>query len=139
MLSSKWENLSRCSTKLIHLCKKLPLALDCRQSKYSLLIFNIYIYIFFNLGHGFCGSFSMLFPEAPVYCDKGILKWFLLHCTSIRMSSKSVSSFQTGDINIFVLRGVFSSGYFRLKSPFLTKKISAVKSEANFSREAIKV
>ena len=30
-----WENLSRCSTKLISVCKKLPLALDCQQSKYS--------------------------------------------------------------------------------------------------------
>ena len=37
------------------------------------------------------------------------------------MSSKSVSQifkvlFQTGDINIFVLRGVFFSRYVRLKS-----------------------
>ena len=24
----KWENLSRCSTKVIHVCKKIPFALD---------------------------------------------------------------------------------------------------------------
>ena len=35
MLPSKSENSSRCSTKLIHVCKKLLLALDCRQNKYS--------------------------------------------------------------------------------------------------------
>ena len=35
MLPSKSENLSCCSTKLIHVCKKLPLALSCRKSKYS--------------------------------------------------------------------------------------------------------
>ena len=35
MLPSKCENLSHCSTKLIHISKKLPLQLDCRQSKYS--------------------------------------------------------------------------------------------------------
>ena len=39
------------------------------------------------------------------------------------MSSKSVSQifkilFQTGDINIFVLRGVFLSRYVQLKSSF---------------------
>ena len=34
MLPSKWENLSRC-TKLIHVYKKLPVAMDCGQSKYS--------------------------------------------------------------------------------------------------------
>ena len=39
------------------------------------------------------------------------------------MSTKSVSQifkilFQTGDINIFVLRGVFFSGYVKLKSSF---------------------
>ena len=39
------------------------------------------------------------------------------------MSSKNVSqifkiTFQTGDINIFVLRGVFFSGYVQLKISF---------------------
>ena len=47
--------------------------------------------------------------------------------TSIYMSSKSVSQifkilFQTGDINIFVLRCVFSSRYVRLKSSFSERK-----------------
>ena len=27
-----------------------------------------------NFGRGFCGSFSMLFPEAPATCDKKVLK-----------------------------------------------------------------
>ena len=49
------------------------------------------------------------------------------------MSSKSVSQifkilFQTGDINIFVLCGVFFSRYVQLKTSLLTEKISAVKS-----------
>ena len=60
------------------------------------------------------------------------------------MSSKSVSQifkilFQTGDINILVLRGVFFSRYVQLKSCFSTKKTSAVKSETHFSRQAIKI
>ena len=43
------------------------------------------------------------------------------------MSSKSVSQifkilFQTGDINIFVLRGVFFSRYIQLKSSFSEEK-----------------
>ena len=43
------------------------------------------------------------------------------------MSSKSVSQifkilFQTGDINIFVLRGVFFSRYVQLKSSFSDEK-----------------
>ena len=46
MLPSKWENLSHFSTKLIYVCKKLPLALDCRQSKYSQQIFNIHVFPF---------------------------------------------------------------------------------------------
>ena len=46
--------------------------------------------------------------------------------------------FQTGYINIFVLRGVFFSRYVQLKSSFSNeKKISAVKSETHFSRKAI--
>ena len=46
--------------------------------------------------------------------------------------------FQTGDINIFVVRGVFFSRYVQLKSSFSDKKkTSAVKSETYFTREAI--
>ena len=57
------------------------------------------------------------------------------------MSSKSVSQifkilFETGDNNIFVLHGVFFSGYVQLKSSFSDEKTSAVKSETHFSREA---
>ena len=56
------------------------------------------------------------------------------------MSSKSVSQifkilFQTGDNNVFVLRGVFFSRYVQLKSS--NEKTSAMKSETHFSREAI--
>ena len=45
--------------------------------------------------------------------------------------------FQIGDINIFVLSGVFFSGHFQLKSSFLMKKAPAVKSEIHFSRKAL--
>ena len=45
--------------------------------------------------------------------------------------------FQTGDINIFVLRGVFFSGYVQLKSSFSDEKTSVVKSETHFRREAL--
>ena len=58
------------------------------------------------------------------------------------MSSKSVSQifkilFQTGDINIFVLCGVFFSRYFQLKSSFSDEKNISVESETHFSRKAI--
>ena len=126
MLTSQWKNLSRCSTKLLHVCKKLPLALNCGQSKCSLEIFNIYIYIYyiiFNFGPGFCSSFPMLFPEATASCDKKFWNNFLLHCTFICMSSKSVNFFfQTGDINIFALLAIFFSKYVQLKSSFCQKK-----------------
>ena len=54
------------------------------------------------------------------------------------MSSKSVSQilkilFQTGDSNIFVLRGALFSRYVQLKSSFYDEK-TAVKSETRFSR-----
>ena len=58
------------------------------------------------------------------------------------MSSRSASQIfkiliQTGDISIFVLRGVFFSRYIQLKSSFSDEKTSTVKSETHFSREAI--
>ena len=58
------------------------------------------------------------------------------------MKSKIVSQifkilFQTGCINLSVLRGAFFSRYVQLKNPFLMKKTSVVKYETQFSREAI--
>ena len=47
--------------------------------------------------------------------------------------------FQNENINIFVLCGVFFSRCVQLKSCFSNEKTSAVISETNFSREAIKV
>ena len=144
MLLWNWESLSRCPTKSILVYKKLPLVSDCGQSKYSLWIFNMYIYIYiyiyihiyiysFNFGRDFCGSFSMLFPEAPDSCDKEILKWFLLHCVSVSMGSKSASQifkilFQTQNISIFVPHGVLS--WCSTKKLFFgQKKALAVESE----------
>ena len=54
-------------------------------------------------------------------------KLILLHYPTIYMSSKSLSQilkilFQAGDINIFVLRGVFFNSYVRLKSSFTDEK-----------------
>ena len=45
-------------------------------------------------------------------------------------------AFQTGDINILVLRCVCFSRYIQLKSSFSDEKTSAVKSETHFGREA---
>ena len=45
--------------------------------------------------------------------------------------------FQTGDINIFVVGGVFSCRYVQLQSSFPDEKTSAVKPETHFRREAI--
>ena len=64
----------------------------------------------------------MLFPKAPASCGKNIEIIFAA-LYSIRMSSKSVSRifkilFQIGDVNIFVLRGVFFSRYVQRKSYF---------------------
>ena len=58
------------------------------------------------------------------------------------MSSKNVSQIfevesQTGDINIFLIRGVFFSRYAQLKNSFSDEKTSVVKSETRFCREAI--
>ena len=58
------------------------------------------------------------------------------------MNSKSVSQifkilYETGDINIFVLRCVFFSKSVQLKSSFSDEKNVSGESETHFGREAI--
>ena len=72
MLPSEGVYLSRCATKLMHVCKKQLLALNCRQRKYSLQICNIHI--FSVLGVVFVVPFPVLFSEATVSCRKANLK-----------------------------------------------------------------
>ena len=74
-------------------------------------------YTYFSiLGVVFAVPFLCIFPKALASCSKKKLKMFLLHCTSICMSSKSMSQifkilFQTGNIKIFVFCAVFFSKY----------------------------
>ena len=83
------------------------------------------MYMFFNFGCSLYGSFFVFFQKLRLCVKKRFLKQFLLHCTSICVSSKSVSQnfrilFQTGNIGIFVLRGVFFSRYVQLRSCFFS-------------------
>ena len=69
----------------------------------------------------------MLFPKAPASCGKKNFEIIFAALYSICMISKSVSQifkilFQTGDINILVLRGDFSIRYVQLKSSFSDEK-----------------
>ena len=131
MLPWKWENVSRCFfAKIYHL--------HWISSRANILCKYI-IYIFFQFCVWFCGSFSKIFPLTPASCDKKFLKQFLLHCTSICISSKSMLQsfkilFQTEDINIYVLRGVYFSRYVQLTIWLSDENASAMKYEPGFSR-----
>ena len=139
MLPLMRRHCSRCSTKLIHFCKKLQLALDCRQSKYSFQIYNIF--------------FSIL----------GVVFGVPLLCYFQKLQFLAVKKFWNKFCNILQLFVwaqkvaclIFLKAYFKLnrliflsflvsflvnilnwKAPFLTKKTSTVNSETPFSREA---
>ena len=68
MLPSKWENLSLCSTKLMHFCEKTTTCVGLQVEQ--IFFVNIsYTYIF-NFGHGFCSLFSVLIPKIQAFCGK---------------------------------------------------------------------
>ena len=104
--------------KLIHFCKEIPLALDHRQSKYSLLLYDIHI--FSNLGMAFvvpCSWFRFLCKKIE---NIFALLYFYLYEFSVSQIFKIL--FQTRDTNIFVLCDVFFSRYDQMKSSFSDKK-----------------
>ena len=97
-----------------------------------------FVYIFSIFGV-FLRSISMLFPEAPASSNKEILKQFLLHSTSICISSKSVSQIFKSCFKLEILIMLsfvvsFLVDMFNLKAPFLTKTTS----ETHFIRGTIK-
>ena len=126
MLPLKWENLSRCSTKVIHFWKNHCL-LHWIEGRTN--IFRKYIiYIFFQFWAWLLRFLFYVFSKSSSYCGKetfwnNFWRIVLLIC----MSSKSISQifkilFQTGHIDIFVLRDVLCSRYVQLKSCFSDEK-----------------
>ena len=72
------------------------------------------------------------------------MKQVLLQFVSIFVSLKSMSGVfkilsQTGDMNIFLLRGVLSVIRFQIETSFSNEKNSTVESETHFCKEAVKV
>ena len=99
-------------------CTGLP-----AEQMFSVNISNI----FFRFWESLLWFFFYVLPEAAASCVEKMLKYCLLHCTSICKSSKSVSNwrlFQTEDFNIFVLHGVFFSRYDQLRNSFSDEKNS---------------
>ena len=147
MLPLKLENLSCCSTKLIHFCKKLLLVLVFRQSKYS-----FYIHIFFSYGMAFAVPFLFYLQKLQLlvkefwtnfYCILFLFLWAEKVCLRFVKSYfklqlfiflKSYFKLQLFIFLFFVLS--LSVGMFNQKAPFLIKE-TAVKPETHFSREAI--
>ena len=125
MLPSKWKNLNRCSTKLIHVCQKLQLPLDCRQRIYPLLIFNVYI--FSILGVAFAVSFLRYFQKLQLLVIKIFFNNFCCIVILFVWAQKAClrflkSYFKLEILIFFVLRGVFFSRYIQLESSFFWRK-----------------
>ena len=68
MLPSKGENLSRCSTKIIHFCKNLSLALERRQRKNFFQIYELHI--FSIVGVAFAVLLLRRFPKRQLLVVK---------------------------------------------------------------------
>ena len=110
------------------------------------------IYMFFQFWAWLLRFFFCFFRSSSFFffffffsfCDKKNWKSFLLHCTSICMSSKvclkSLKPYFKLEILVFLSFMVsFLVDMFNEEVPFLTKKTSVVISETHFSRETIKV
>ena len=99
MLSSNWENLSRCCTRLIHCCKKTTTCIELQTKQ--ILSVNIYCTYFFQFwAWPLRFLFNVIFKVPASWYKKNLNK-FLLHCTFLFMSSKSVSYFKL-DLLIFL-------------------------------------
>ena len=72
------------------------------------------IYIFFNFGRAFCGSFPTLFPKVPASCCKKkiepIFAALRFYIYDLKNQILKIL-FQTRDFHIFVLRGVIFNRY----------------------------
>ena len=108
----------------INFLQKLPLAFDCRHRKY-LQIFNI---SFFFLISGLAFAIPFLCYLQTLQLVVVNKNWNNFCCITLKFVwPQKVSQifkilFQTGDINIFFLRGVLFSKYVLLNSSFSDEK-----------------
>ena len=102
--------------------QKLSLAMDCRQSKYSLQKFNMYIYIISILGVAFPIHFLCYFKKLHVFAA------FYFYLCELKKCLRFIKSYFILEILIFLSFVVsFLVRYVQLKSSFSDKKTSAVK------------
>ena len=116
--------LSRCSTNLIHVCKKLPLALDCKYFGY----FTYLIYLSFQfLGVAFAGFFLCYFQKLQLLMIK--IFWNNFWCIVLqfvwaqKVCLRFLNSYFKVDI-LIILFFVVLSRCVQLESFFSTKKNS---------------
>ena len=126
--------------KLIHFCKKLPLALDCKQSKYSQQTYNMHIFLILDVA--FAVLFLFYFQKLKFLVVKKFWTNFccfvLLYLWAQKVCFRFLKPYFKLEVLIFLSFTVsFLLDMFKWKAPSLTKKTSVVKSETHFSREAI--
>ena len=128
MLPSRWENVNRCSIKLIYFCNKLRLASDCKQSKYSQQIYNSYTY-FSILSVAFAVSFLCYFQKLQLFDVKKIWTNFccilLLYLWAQKVCLRFLKPYFKLDILIFLSFVMsFLVDTFNQNAPFWRKSIS---------------
>ena len=126
MLPSKWENVSCYSTKLIHVCKSYHLHWIVGRAN---ILSKYIIYIFFNFGCGFYGSFPMLFSKAATFWTNFKKIWtnfcciVLLYLRARKVCLRILKSYFKLEILIFLSFAVYLLvDNVQLKSSFSDEK-----------------
>ena len=116
MLPSKWQNLSDFSTRLIHACKNYHLRAE------QIFLVNKWYTYFSILGAAIAVPFLYYFQKLQLLVVNNFWTNFccivLLYLWAQKVSQIFKILFQTRDINIFGLHGVFFSRYVQLNSSF---------------------
>ena len=129
MVSSKWENVSCCSTKLTHVCKSYHLLWIVGRAN---ILSKYLIYNFTILGVAFAIPFLCYFQKLQLLVVKKFWINFchvvLLYLWARKVCLRIPKSFLKLEILIFLSFVVYLLvDMFNWKAHFLTKKIPVVK------------
>ena len=108
MLLSKWENLSRCSKKLT--CSQNTTSFVGLEAE-EIFFVNIEYIIFLKIWAWFLRGFFVFLKKFWKNIKISFIALYF-HLFELKRESQNFKIlFQTGNINIFVLRGVFYGKY----------------------------